>query len=208
LIAQDRAKRRIIEAADTARQAVARDLHDGAQQQLIICLTQLQRAQHKWSADPDRAKELLDDGVRTAESSLHALRELVAGIHPAILVHKGLAAAVQDMAARQPQPVAVDLTDQRFPAPAEASLYFFVSEALSNVAKHAQASHASIRLSVEADRLILAVTDDGVGGARPTTHGTGLPGLADRIAALDGTLAVRSESRGGTSLRADMPVPA
>jgi signal transduction histidine kinase len=208
LTARPNETRRIIEAADAARRALARDIHDGAQQQLIVCLTELQRAQYKWPDEPDQAKELLDRGVRTAESSLHSLRELVAGIHPALLTHRGLGAAVVDMAARQPLPVAVEMTDQRFPAPVEASLFFFVAEALSNIVKHAQASHAAVLIAVDGHRLTVTVTDDGMGGARPTDRGSGLPGLVDRIAALNGTLSVTSEPSAGTSLRADVPVPA
>jgi signal transduction histidine kinase len=208
LIAEPNETRRIIEAADAARRELARDVHDGAQQQLIVCLTELQRAQHTWADEPDRAKALLDCGVRTAESSLHLLRELVAGIHPALLTHRGLGAAVEDMAARQPLPVAVEMTGQRFPAPVEASLFFFVAEALSNVVKHAQASRASVRITVDRDQLTVTVIDDGVGGARPADRGSGLPGLADRIAALNGSLSVTSERSAGTTLRAEVPVPA
>jgi signal transduction histidine kinase len=208
LTAHSRQTRRIVEAGDAARRDVARDLHDGAQQELIVCLTQLQRAQHKWAADPGSAKDLLDAGVRTAESSLRSLRELVAGIHPALLAHRGLAAAVREIASRQPLPVTVEATDQRFPAPVEASLFFFVAEALSNIVKHARASHASVALSVDRDRLIVTVTDDGVGGARANGTGRGLPGLADRIAALDGTLTVASEPSAGTRLCAKIPVVA
>jgi signal transduction histidine kinase len=207
LTAQPNETRKIIEAADEARRELARDIHDGAQQQLIICLSELQRAQFWWAGEPGRAKELLDRGVRTAESSVHSLRELVAGIHPALLTHRGLGAAVEDMAARQPLPVAVEMTDQRFPAPVETSLFFFVSEALSNIVKHAQASRASVLIAVDRDRLTVTVTDDGVGGAGPTDGGSGLAGLADRIAALNGTLSVTSEPGAGTSLRAEVPVP-
>jgi signal transduction histidine kinase len=200
-------RRRLIEAADSARREVARDLHDGAQQQLVVCLAQLQRAQHKWATDPERAKELLDDGLAGAQSALLALRELAAGMHPPILIHKGLGAAIEDLAARQGIPVALDLGDERLPAPCEASLYFFVSEALTNVAKHAHASSARIRIGVDGDRLIVVVSDDGVGGAGATSQGTGLPGLDDRVAALDGTLTIASDAGLGTTLSAEMPVP-
>jgi signal transduction histidine kinase len=207
LTPQSQDRRRIIEAGDAARRDIAHDLHDGAQQELIVCLTQLRRAQHKWAADPGDAKDLLDAGVLTAESSLRSLRDLVAGIHPALLAHRGLAAALQEIASRQPLPVAVETTDRRFPAPVEASLYFFVSEALSNIVKHARASRASVALAVDRDRLTVTVIDDGVGGAR-ANGGRGLPGLADRIAALDGTLTVASEPGAGTRLCAEMPFPA
>jgi signal transduction histidine kinase len=199
--------RRIIEAADSARRELARDLHDGAQQQLVVCVTQLQRAAHKWSTDPARAKELLDDGVAAAQAALTGLRELAAGIHPPLLVHRGLGAAVEELASGQPLPVAQDLTDARFPPPFEASVYFLVCEALSNVVKHADASRAFVRISVDGGRLTVEVTDDGVGGARATTDGVGLLGLAERVAALDGKFTVTSDAHSGTSVIAEMPVP-
>jgi signal transduction histidine kinase len=201
-------RRRLIEAADAARRGVARDLHDGAQQQMVVCLSQLQRAQHKWDSDASRARELLDAGVRAAEAALLSLRELAAGVHPAILTHLGLGAAVEELAFSVPLPVALDLTDDRFQAPFEASVYFFVSEALSNVVKHAQADHVSIRIGLEGDLVIIEVADDGVGGARATCDGSGLPGLADRVAAFDGSLSITSASGAGTILRADVPRPA
>lgn len=206
--AQARAtSRRIIEAADAARHEVARDLHDGAQQRLIVCLTQLQRAQHKWSTDPDRAKQLVDEGVSAIASALVSLRELAAGIHPPLLTHRGLAAAIDELASRQSLPVALDVTGERFPLAFEASVFFFISEALSNVTKHATASAASIRIHVDGDRVTVEVIDNGVGGARATSEGTGLPGLVDRVAALGGTLNIASDSGNGTRLSAEMPVP-
>ena len=199
-------RRHLIEADDAARRQLARDLHDGAQQQLIICLTQLQRAQHKWSDDPARAKELLDAGLGAAEYTLASLRELAGGIHPAILTNRGLGAAVEELAVRQPLSVELEATDARFAAPLEASVYFFVSEALSNVVKHADASRASIRIVVDGGRLTVEVRDDGVGGARATGQGTGLPGLADRVAAFDGDLTLSSRPGTGTTLRAAIPL--
>ena len=199
-------RRHLIEADDAARRQLARDLHDGAQQQLIICLTQLQRAQHKWSDDPARAKELLDAGLRAAEYTLASLRELAGGIHPTILTNRGLGAAVEELAVRQPLPVATEITDTRFAAPLEASVYFLVSEALTNVVKHAHASRATVHIGVERGRLTVEVRDDGVGGAKATIEGSGLPGLVDRVAAFEGQLTVRSGSGDGTTLRAEIPL--
>jgi signal transduction histidine kinase len=198
--------RRVIETTDAARRQLARDLHDGAQQQLLICLTYLQRCQHQWSDDPERARQFLDAAVSAAESTLAALRELAGGIHPAILTNLGLSAAIEELAARQPVPVTLEVTDTRFDAPLEASVYFFVSEALSNVVKHASASRAAIRIVVARGRLSMEVRDDGVGGARAGSAGTGLPGLADRVSAFDGKLTMSSSPGDGTILRADIPL--
>jgi signal transduction histidine kinase len=174
---------------------------------MIVCLTQLQRAQQKWSSDPGRAKELLDDGVTAVQAALLGLRELAVGIHPPLLTHKGLAAAVRDLASRQLLPVTVDVPSERLPASYEASAYFFVSEALSNMVKHARASRGSVSIGIDGDRVTIEVADNGVGGARVTDEGTGLTGLADRMAALNGTLAITSNGGTGTRLSAEMPVP-
>jgi signal transduction histidine kinase len=201
------ARRRVIEAGDTARQRLARDLHDGAQQQFVTALISLRLAQRKWDSDATRARELLDNGVEQADSGLATLRELVAGIHPPVLAHLGLAAAVEASASRLPFPVRVDVTEQRLPGGIEVSVYFFVSEALTNVLKHAQASSASVQISVEADDLRVEVGDDGIGGARPGV-GSGLVGLADRVGALNGQLDVASTAESGTTLSAQIPLSA
>jgi signal transduction histidine kinase len=200
-------RRRILEAGDTARERLARDLHDGAQQKIVGALIKLQLAQQKWSSDPARARELLDVGVQQAEAGLDALRELAAGIHPPILTHYGLAAAVRAMTADLPLPVRLVLTNERFPLPVEASAYFFVSEALTNVVKHAQASEATVSISCSEHVLTVEACDDGVGGARMADDGSGLRGLADRVAALDGQLSLASPADEGTSLRAEIPLP-
>ena len=200
------ANRRIIEAADAARQELARDLHDGVQQQLVVCLAQLQRAQHKWSRDPGMAKALLDEGIEEATGALVALRELAVGIHPHLLTHHGLRAAVDDLASRQPLPVSIEATGERFSPAFEASVFYCVSEAMTNVVKHARASRAEIAVLLDGDRLTIEVTDNGVGGARETDTGSGLHGLADRVTALGGSLAIASEPGSGTSLHAELPV--
>jgi signal transduction histidine kinase len=200
------ARRRVIEAADGARRALARDLHDGAQQQFVTALMSLRLAQRKWDSDPVRAKELLDAALESADAALCTLRDLVAGIHPPILAHLGLAAAVEASAARVPIPVSIDVTPERLSDPIEASVYFFVVEALTNVMKHAGASRAGVRIAIDADQLSVEVSDDGVGGAAPRGDSTGLEGLADRVGALDGVLDVASPAGGGTTLVAQIPL--
>jgi PAS domain S-box-containing protein len=201
------ARRRVIEAGDAARRRVTRDLHDGAQQLLVTAIINLQLAQQKLAADPKEAKELLDRGVEQAGDGIDDLRELAAGIHPAILTNRGLSAALEALAATMPLPVRLDLSVDKLPRSIEASVYFFCSEALTNVVKHAQASVADVCISCVGDQLSVEVRDDGVGGADPG-HGSGLAGLADRVEALDGRLTLASAPGSGTSLRAEIRLPA
>jgi signal transduction histidine kinase len=201
------ARRRIIDADDAARRKLGRDLHGGAQQQLITAVINLQRAQRLWSSDPDRAKGLLDSGLVHAESGLQALRELARGIHPPVLTHLGLTAALEALTAPMPFPVALDLPAERLPGDLEANVYFFVSEALTNVIKHAHASNANVRIVVENGRLLVDASDDGLGGAELSAAGTGIGGMADRIEALDGTFALTSSAADGTTVHADIPMP-
>ena len=202
------ARRRIIEAADSARARLERDLHDGAQQQLVNLALRLRIARGKLPAEPEQAARLLDDALELTAAATTELRELAAGIHPAILTHRGVGPAVERLASR----VAVDVNvletpDERLPAPVEASVYFVVSEALTNVAKHADASAASVRISASSGVLAVEVSDDGAGGA-DMREGTGLSGLADRVAALDGELTVTSPPGAGTTVYAEIPLPA
>jgi PAS domain S-box-containing protein len=200
------ARRRIIEAADAARAKLERDLHDGAQQQLVNLALRLRIARGKLPDDPETAATLLDDALELAATATSELRELAAGIHPAILTHRGLGPAIERLAKRMPLPVTVvEAPDQRLPGPVEASVYFVVSEALTNVAKHAHATRATVRLHTNDHTLIVDVADDGVGGA-DTTGGTGLSGLSDRIAALEGELSVTSPVSGGTTVHAEIPL--
>jgi PAS domain S-box-containing protein len=202
------ARRRIIEAADAARAQLERDLHDGAQQQFVSAVIQLQLAERKASADPEAAHELREQAIALANGGLSELRRLASGIHPAILTDRGLRPAVESLASRLPLPVAVvGAPAVRLPAPVEASVYFFVSEALTNVVKHAQAGSATVCINTENGGLTVEVSDDGVGGARPGS-GSGLRGLGDRVGALDGTLDVESPPGGGTLLRARIPLGA
>ena len=150
--------------------------------------------------------------MRTAagelDTALGELRELARGIHPAVLSDRGLDAALEALASRAPIPVDLDVrVGERPPEPAELAAYFVVAEAFTNVAKYAQASRATVRAAREDGRLVVEVSDDGVGGADPS-NGSGLRGLADRVSALDGVLELRSAHGGGTLLRADIPVPA
>ena len=200
------ARRRIIEAADAARARLERDLHDGAQQQLVNLALRLRIARGKLPSEPDEAARLLDDAIELAAGATSELRELAAGIHPAILTHLGLGPAVARLAARTQLPVKVlETPEARFPPPVEASVYFVVSEALTNVAKHSGATAATVRIGDGEGRLTVEVRDDGCGGA-DIRKGTGLSGLADRVAALDGELTVTSVPAAGTTVHVQIPL--
>jgi PAS domain S-box-containing protein len=200
------ARRRVIEAADAARRRVTRDLHDGAQQRFVNALINLQLARQKWASDPDRAAALLDVADSEAARGLLALRELAAGIHPAILTDGGLAEALTSLTTGLPFPVELRVQSVRLLPAIEASVYFFCSEALTNIAKHARARNVRVHIGVSGEKLSVEVSDDGVGGAAPGPGSTGLLGLGDRIGALDGTLEIISERSQGTTLRAEIPL--
>ena len=197
---------RIVTTSDAARQRVTRDLHDGAQQQFVNTIINLQLAQQKWSSAPQQAKKLLDRALSEAQTGIGELRQIAAGIHPAILTHRGLAAALDALAARLPIPVELDVTADRLPEALEASIYFFCSEALTNVVKHARASSAWVRVDREGDRYTIGVRDDGMGGAEPRLETSGLIGLHDRIGALGGVMQINSLASSGTTLRAWIPL--
>ncbi|HXW43942.1 MAG TPA: PAS domain S-box protein [Streptosporangiaceae bacterium] len=197
---------RLVAASDAARQRVTRDLHDGAQQRLVAALISLQLAEQRWETAPQRARELVGQALDDARRGLEDLRALAAGLHPAILTQHGLAAAVRALADRLPIPVEIDVPGIRLPLAIEAGLYFFCSEALTNIVKHAHATCAWIRLEVPADQCVVEVRDDGIGGARPGPETSGLIGLSDRIGALGGTVEVVSPDSGGTVLRAAIPI--
>jgi PAS domain S-box-containing protein len=199
---------RLVNASDAARQRVTRDLHDGAQQRLVATLINLQLAEQKWETAPERARELLGLAIRDARGGIEDLREIAAGILPATLAQHGLAAAVGALAARLPVPVQVDVTAKRLPGPVEVTAYFFCSEALTNVVKHARATSALVCVALAAGQCTVEVRDDGVGGARPTSQSSGLTGLRDRIGALNGMMEVTSPPAGGTVLKATIPLPA
>ncbi|RZS87198.1 signal transduction histidine kinase [Motilibacter rhizosphaerae] len=194
-----------VAAADLERQRIERDLHDGAQQRLVSLAMSLGRAQHQLDSDPERARLLLAQASDEAKQALAEIRDLVRGIHPSILTDRGLEAALGPVAARLPVPVVLDVDVQPRPAAdVEGAAYFTVVEALTNVAKHAGASTAAVTVRRRGDRLEVEVRDDGRGGAS-ADGGTGLRGLAQRLAAVDGTLAVESPPGGPTVLTAVVP---
>jgi signal transduction histidine kinase len=183
---------------------VARDLHDGAQHGLVRVVMALQLALQGGDV-PGDVRTLVGDALDNARSAIDELRDLARGIHPAVLTHRGLAAAVHALTRRASVPVAVEIADERYPDSVELAAYFVVAEALTNVAKYAQASTARVTTTATASLLVLTVDDDGIGGARPS-DGSGLAGLVDRLAALDGTLTVSSEPGDGTRIRAEIPL--
>jgi PAS domain S-box-containing protein len=197
---------RIVEAADEQRRRVVRDLHDGAQERMIHAIFALQRAHDRDDAPPD-VRSLVEEGVTHVRSAIRELRELAHGIHPEILTQQGLAAAVQPLADRAPLPVDIDIPEERYPTPVESAAYFVAAEALTNVAKYARASTARITGTRTPAGLSLVVEDDGIGGAKRMA-GRGLAGLGDRLAALHGALTVDSPPRGGTRIRAEIPLDA
>jgi signal transduction histidine kinase len=195
---------RTVDASIEERRKLERDLHDGAQQRLVSLGMDLGMALEKLDADPEAAKTLLREAHGDAQLALRELRDLARGIHPAVLTDRGLDAAVSGLAARSPVPVRVrGSLAERPPASVEATAYFIASEALTNVAKHAGANSAEVALELADGRLRVEIADDGRGGADP--HGTGLQGLADRAAALDGSLTVVSPVGGGTRIITELP---
>jgi signal transduction histidine kinase len=195
---------RIVQAGDAERRRLERNLHDGAQQRLVSMALQLRLLESKLRTDPTEAAPLVDEVQEQLTEALEELRELARGIHPAILSDRGLGPALEVVANRSSVPVKLSAPDERLPPPVEAAIYYVVSEALTNVAKYAQATNVTVEVARTNGRAVLAVADDGVGGADPE-RGSGLRGLADRIAALDGRLHVDSSPSGGTRIYADIP---
>jgi len=195
---------RLVEAADGERRRLERNLHDGAQSRLVALALNLRLARMSVTDGSDTAA-LLDGSIDELGQSLKELRDLARGIHPAVLSERGLEPAVRALAARASVPV--DVVGQpagRLPAAVETAAYFVVSEALTNVSKYAHAGHATVRVERVDGQLLVEVSDDGVGGAS-ASDGSGLRGLADRVAALSGTLDVSSPPGRGTRLRAHLP---
>jgi signal transduction histidine kinase len=202
------ARRRVIEATDAARAKLARDIHDGAQQRFLTGLIDLQLAQQKRSSDPARSQELVEHGAAQVETGIATLRELAAGVHPAILRDLGLEAALRALASEMPMQLSMEVNAPKLPGTVESSVYFFCSEALTNVVKHAKASASSVRVQPVDGELIVEVRDNGIGGAELGSGGSGLIGLHDRIGALDGSLCLSSTPGGtGTVLVARIPLP-
>jgi PAS domain S-box-containing protein len=196
---------RIVAATDDERRRVVRDLHDGAQQRLVHTIVTLKLARQALPPDQEAASELLAEALDQAERANVELRDLAHGILPTVLTRGGLRAAVEALASRMTVPVEVILGSvDRLSAPVEATAYFVVSEALTNIAKHAHATAATVRAHVADGMLELEVRDDGIGGARP--DGSGLVGLADRLSVLDGRLRIESPADGGTLVSAGIPL--
>jgi len=195
---------RIVHAADSERRRLERNLHDGAQQRLVAMSLHLRLVESTLRTEPESAVPLVAQVREQLTEALEELRELARGIHPAILSDRGLGPALEALAARSPTPVELSAPTERLPQPVEAAIYYVVSEALANVAKYAQASHVTVEVAHTNGRAVVAIADDGVGGA-DAAGGSGLRGLADRIAALDGRLHVDSAPGRGTRIHADIP---
>jgi signal transduction histidine kinase len=197
---------RIVAVGDAERRRLGRDLHDGAQQRLISLLLDLQLARERWEEDPGSSRELVDHALESARAAVEELRDLASGIHPAVLSQRGLDAALESLATRSPVPVELDVVlDERLPSATETAAYFVVAEALTNVAKYAEATYASVVVRRENGAAVVEVRDDGVGGA-DAAGGTGLLGLSDRVGALDGTIELVSPRGEGTVVRARIPL--
>jgi PAS domain S-box-containing protein len=196
---------RLVAAIDEERRRVVRDLHDGAQQRLVHTVITLELARRALQNEKGSGPALVTEALDHAKQATDELRELAHGILPAVLTQGGLRAGVNALASRMPVPVENGVSVGRLPAAVEATAYFVVAEALTNIAKHAHARHAEVTVLIEHGTLAVHVRDDGVGGARP--DGSGLIGLADRLAALDGELRVDSPADRGTLVAAAIPLP-
>jgi len=196
---------RIVAAADASRRQIRRDLHDGAQQRLVHTVIGLKLASRALDRGDANATELVAEALRQAEEANSELRELAHGILPAALTDTGLRGGLDALVSRIPLPVTVHVSVERLPAGVEATAYFIVSEALTNVLKHANANHAVVTVHAEDRRLQVEIGDDGIGGADPQ-RGSGLIGLSDRVEALGGTLQLTSPSGRGTTLLIRLPI--
>ena len=195
-----------VDSAESERRRIERDLHDGAQQRLVALAMDLGAARERLESDPEGGRALVAEAHEEAKAALRELRDLVRGIHPVILEDRGLDAALSAVVARVPVPVTLQIEVAERPSPAiESAAYFVVTEALTNVARHAQATQAHVAIVRATDRLVIEVRDDGVGGA-DAARGTGLAGLRNRVAAFGGTLDVISPSGGPTTLLATLPI--
>jgi signal transduction histidine kinase len=187
------------------RRRLERDLHDGAQQRLVSMALNLRMARTRLREEPEAAEQLLEGAGDELDAALDELRELARGIHPAVLSARGLDTALEALAHRAPVPVEIGkIPGERLPEAVELAAYYVVAEALTNVAKYAAATHATVDIERQNGRLVVQVADDGVGGADPA-NGTGLRGLADRLAVIEGRLEIDSEPGGGTTVTARIP---
>ena len=206
-----RSRADVVAAADAERRRIERDLHDGAQQRLVSLAMNLGMARERFADAPEPVRRAIADAHDEAVLALSELREFIRGLHPAVLNDRGLDAALSGLVARAPLPVRLRVDVPRPASPSvEAVAYFIVSEALTNVAKHAQATRAEVTVTRDGDMLRVAVTDDGSGGAAPADGddagaGTGLRGLGQRAAAVDGTLTIDSPPGGPTVIAAELP---
>ena len=197
---------RIVDAADTERRRLERNLHDGAQQRLVTLALHLRMAQETLRDDPAAAGAMLDGVGKDLKLALEELRELARGLHPAILTERGLAPALQSIATRAPFQVEIDgVPSERLPAVIEAAIYYVVAETLTNAAKHAGASEACVELSTTSDRVNVEIRDNGGGGAN-VANGSGIRGLVDRVEALGGRFELQSPLGAGTVVKAELPL--
>jgi signal transduction histidine kinase len=199
---------RIVEATDSERRRLERDLHDGAQQRLVSLSIALRVLRSRLGPDisPEVARSM-DSASEELKAAISELRELAHGIHPAVLTGEGLPGALAALAERSTIPTDVDCPDERFSPAVEATAYFVASEALANIGKHASASHASIEVTIHGDRLRLRIRDDGLGGV-DVSKGSGIVGLVDRVSAIGGRLEVISRHGRGTTIEATIPLEA
>ncbi|MET7333423.1 histidine kinase [Nonomuraea sp. NPDC005650] len=199
-----RSRARLVDAFEMERRRIERDLHDGAQQRLVSLSMALGLARLDLP-DDSPAGRMVGQAHEEARRALAELRELIRGVHSQVLTDRGLGAAARDVAGRSPVPVDVDVElPGRLPAPVEVTAYYVVSEALANLAKHSRATRGAVTGRVEGGTLVVEVRDDGVGGADPA-RGTGLTGLADRLAVVDGRLSLSSPIGGPTLIRVEIP---
>ncbi|MEV0620875.1 sensor domain-containing protein [Nonomuraea sp. NPDC050404] len=201
-----RSRARLVDAFEAERRRIERDLHDGAQQRLVSLSMRLGLA--RLDLPPGSPAEVqVAEAHEEAKRALAELRELIRGVHPQVLTDRGLGAAVRDVAGRSPVPVDVDVTlPGRLPTAIEVTAYYVVSEALANIAKHSRAERGFVYGRHHDDTLVLEIGDDGVGGADPAA-GSGLAGLADRLAVTDGMMTLSSPAGGPTTLRVEIPCP-
>jgi signal transduction histidine kinase len=203
-------RRRIVTTQDERAKALERNIHDGAQQQLVALAVKLRLAEGFARADPERTASMLSDLQAEANDALENLRDLARGIYPPLLADRGLPAALEAQARKSPVPVDVQARGvDRYPQEIESAVYFSCLEALQNIAKYADASSASVELATEDGHLTFRVTDDGRGfDATTRTYGTGLQGMADRLDSIGGTLEVNSSPGRGTTVAGRIPTPA
>jgi signal transduction histidine kinase len=199
-----------VAAQDEERRRLERNIHDGAQQQLVALAVKVRLAEGLVGQDEQRQREALHGILDDAQDALENLRDLARGIYPPLLADRGLPDALQAQAQKAPLPVTIDHDGvERYPPEAEAAVYFSVLEAMQNVTKYAHASNVVVRLRPEGDDLTFSVSDDGMGFRKETTpYGMGLQNMADRLSALGGTLDVRSVPGEGTTVLGRIPATA